>query len=71
VLLDRMTRRDHSLEMNSDSYRLKQSESRRRHTTQPAEETVDPETGEITVLCSTQLPRQHSKAPDRGACYVH
>jgi hypothetical protein len=49
VPLDRMTRRDHILEMNSDSYRLKQSKSRRRHTTQPAEETVDPETGEITV----------------------
>jgi len=35
--------------MNGDSYRLKQSKSRRRRTPQHAEGTVDPETGEITA----------------------
>jgi DNA replication protein DnaC len=49
ALLDRLTLHVHILEMNGDSYRLKQSKSRRRRTTQPAEETVDPDTGEITA----------------------
>ena len=33
--------------MNGDSYRLKQSKSRRRRIPQQAEETLDPDTGEI------------------------
>lgn len=54
ALLDRLTHHVHILEMNGESYRLKQARDRRRKaikadTDAPAaEDTVDPETGEIT-----------------------
>jgi glucose/arabinose dehydrogenase len=52
ALLDRLTHRVHILELNGESYRLKQSKARRRCATQPADEAApaaDPETGEITT----------------------
>ena len=49
ALLDRLIHHVHILEMNGESYRLKQSKSRRRPTPQQAEETFDPDTGQITA----------------------
>jgi DNA replication protein DnaC len=48
ALLDRLTHHVHILEMNGESYRLRQSKARRRMTPTPIDEaSVDPDTGEI------------------------
>jgi IstB-like ATP binding protein len=52
ALLDRLAHHVHILELNGESYRLKQSKARRRREAQPADEVAaaaDPETGEITT----------------------
>ena len=50
ALLDCLTHHVHILELNGESYRLKQSKARRRRDPRPADEVAaaaDPETGEI------------------------
>ena len=51
ALIDRLTHHVHILELNGESYRLKQSKARRRREAQPADlaaAAAGPETGEIT-----------------------
>jgi hypothetical protein len=49
ALLDRPTHHVHILEVNGESYRLKQSKARRRREVQPVgQAAADPETAEIT-----------------------
>jgi DNA replication protein DnaC len=49
ALLDRLTHHVHILEMNGESYRLKQSAARRKRSARPSDEidAADPQTGEV------------------------
>jgi DNA replication protein DnaC len=73
ALLDRLTHRAHILELNGESYRLKQSKARRRRDPRPADEAIaaaDPETGK-----AASAPAAKSwPSPGRPRCvllYAH